>query len=101
MTVATIGEMIMFPVNKALAANFHPADMRGRYMAIYDLGWTIPATIGPAAAGLILDNYNPDLLWYIGGVMCAFAAFGFLRPASLAWAAASFHRLRRRNEFQS
>jgi MFS family permease len=75
--IATVGEMIMFPVNKALAANFSPADMRGRYMAVYDLGWTIPATIGPAAAGLILDNYNPDLLWTIGAALCALAAFGF------------------------
>ena len=75
--VATIGEMIMFPTNKALAANFSPTDMRGRYMAVYDLGWTIPATIGPAAAGFILDNYNPNLLWYIGGILCAVAALGF------------------------
>lgn len=76
-TIATIGEMILFPTNKALAANFAPADMRGRYMAVYDLGWTIPATIGPAAAGLILDNYNPNLLWYIGGLLCTIAAIGF------------------------
>jgi len=75
--VATVGEMILFPTNKALAANFAPEDMRGRYMAVYDLGWTIPATFGPAAAGLILDNYNPNLLWYIGGILCAVAALGF------------------------
>jgi len=75
--IATIGEMILFPTNKALAANFAPQDMRGRYMAVYDLGWTIPATIGPAAAGLILDYYNPNLLWYIGGLLCTFAAIGF------------------------
>ena len=75
--IATIGEMIIFPTNKALAANFAPADMRGRYMAVYDLGWTIPATVGPAAAGVILDHYNPNLLWYIGGILCAFAAAGF------------------------
>ena len=77
LVVATIGEMIMFPTNKALAANFSPTDMRGRYMAVYDLGWTIPATIGPAVAGLIFDNYNPDLLWYTGGLLCAIAGFGF------------------------
>jgi MFS family permease len=69
--------MVMFPTNKALAANFSPTDMRGRYMAVYDLGWTIPATIGPAAAGLILDNFNPDMLWYVGGILCAIAASGF------------------------
>jgi len=75
--IATVGEMIMFPTNKALAATFAPAEMRGRYMAIYDLGWTLPATFGPAAAGLILDHYNPDLLWYLGGILCAVSALGF------------------------
>ena len=75
--IVTIGEMIMFPTNKALAINFAPAEMRGRYMAVYDLGWTIPATFGPAAAGLILDNYNPNLLWYVGGILCGVAALGF------------------------
>jgi MFS family permease len=75
--IATVGEMIMFPTNKALALSFAPAEMRGRYMAIYDLGWTLPATFGPAAAGLILDHYNPDLLWYIGGILCAVSALSF------------------------
>ena len=75
--IATIGEMIFFPTNKALATNFAPAEMRGRYMAIYDLGWTLPATVGPAAAGLILDHYDPNLLWYLGGVLCAFSAISF------------------------
>jgi MFS family permease len=72
--VITIGEMITFPTNRVIAANFAPAEMRGRYMAIYDLGWTLPATFGPAAAGLILDNYDPDLLWYVGGILCMISA---------------------------
>ena len=46
--VITIGEMITFPTNRVIGANFAPNEMRGRYMAVYDLGWTIPATIGPA-----------------------------------------------------
>lgn len=75
--IATVGEMIFFPTNKALALDFAPEDMRGRYMALYDLSWTLPATIGPAAAGLILDNYQPNLLWYIGGLLCAAGALGF------------------------
>ena len=75
--IATIGEMILFPTTKALAISFARDDMRGRYMAVYDLGWTLPATVGPAAAGLILDNYNPNLLWYIGGLLCTIAAIGF------------------------
>ena len=75
--IITVGEMITFPTNRVIASNFAPEDMRGRYMAIFDLGWTLPATIGPAAAGLILDYYNPNLLWYIGGIMSGVSALGF------------------------
>jgi MFS family permease len=75
--IVTIGEMIVMPVSSALAANFAPEDKRGRYMAVFGLLWQIPATIGPTAAGIILDNYNPNLLWYIGGVLCAVAALAF------------------------
>jgi predicted MFS family arabinose efflux permease len=73
----TIGEMITFPTNRVIATRFAPAEMRGRYMAIYDLGWALPATVGPAAAGWILDNYYPDLLWYLGGILCAISAASF------------------------
>jgi MFS family permease len=76
-TLITIGEMITFPTNRVIATSFAPAEMRGRYMAIYDLGWALPATLGPAAAGFILDNYDPNLLWYLGGILCAVSAIGF------------------------
>jgi MFS family permease len=76
-TLITIGEMITFPTKGVIVANFAPPEMRGRYMAIYDLGWTLPATFGPAAAGLILDNYDPNLLWYVGGILCFLSAIGF------------------------
>jgi MFS family permease len=75
--VITIGEMIVVPTSQALAANFAPEEMRGRYMAVFGLIWMIPATIGPGAAGVILDNYNPNLLWYIGGLLCAISALSF------------------------
>jgi hypothetical protein len=51
--------------------------MRGRYMAVFGLTWTIPAIIGAGAAGLVLDNLNPDLLWYLAGVLCAVAAVAY------------------------
>lgn len=75
--VITMGEMIVVPIGQALAANFAPEDMRGRYMAAYGLSWAISSTIGPAAAGYILDNFNPNLVWYIGGALCALAALGY------------------------
>lgn len=75
--IITIGEMIVMPTTQALAANFAPEDMRGRYMAFFGLTYMIPAAIGPGLAGVILDNYNPNLLWYAGGLICAVAALAF------------------------
>jgi len=75
--VITIGEMIIMPTSSALAANFAPVEMRGRYMAAFGLIWMIPATLGPGAAGIILDNYDPNLLWFLGGILCAVAALAF------------------------
>ena len=46
-------------------------------MAVFGLSWAIPATIGPSLAGLILDNYNPNLLWYLGAGICGVAVLSF------------------------
>jgi MFS family permease len=75
--INAIGEMIVIPVSQGLAANFAPEDMRGRYMAVFGLSWALPQTIGPGLAGYILDNFNPNLLWYFSGVLCALAALSY------------------------
>jgi MFS family permease len=75
--IITIGEMIVVPTSQSLVAGFAPEKMRGRYMAVSGLSWAIPSTIGPAAAGYILDNYNPNLLWYIGGVLCGLSVLAY------------------------
>jgi MFS family permease len=77
LVIITIGEMIIMPTSQTLAANFAPEAMRGRYMAVFGIIWSIPATIGPGAAGYILDNFNPNLLWYVGGMICAVSAIAF------------------------
>jgi MFS family permease len=75
--IITIGEMIVMPMSQAIAANFAPVEMRGRYMAVFGLTWQIPSVIGPGAAGYILENYNPNLLWYVGGALCLLAVFAY------------------------
>ncbi len=75
--IITIGEMIVVPTSQALVAGFAPEEMRGRYMAVAGLSWAIPSTIGPGAAGYILDNYNPNLLWYIGGALCGLSVIAY------------------------
>lgn len=69
MVILTIGEMLIAPVSQALVADFAPEDMRGRYMAIFGFSWGIPYAVGPLVAGLILDNTNPQYLWWIAGIV--------------------------------
>ena len=75
--IITIGEMIVMPTSQALAAGFARLDMRGRYMAVFGLSHSVPAAVGPLAAGLVLDNYSPNLLWHLGALLCALSATSF------------------------
>jgi MFS family permease len=77
MVIITIGEMIVSPTAQALVSRLAPANMRGRYMAAYGFTWIIPSALGPWAAGVILDNYNPNWVWYLSGIISFIAAAGY------------------------
>ncbi|MDX1417467.1 MAG: MFS transporter [Candidatus Promineifilaceae bacterium] len=78
MVIITFGEMTTLPVSQTLAANFSPLDMRGRYLAIFSLSWTVASAVGPWGAGIIMDNYDPNWVWYLSGIISAVAVVGFL-----------------------
>jgi MFS family permease len=78
MVIITIGEMILAPFQQSLVAGFAPEDMRGRYMAVSGLTWSIAFMVGPYLAGLILDSSKPNWLWFVCGILGVLAAFGFL-----------------------
>lgn len=77
MITITIGEMFVSPVGQAIVAQLAPEAMRGRYMATFGFSWMIPFMIGPLMAGLVLDNLNPNVLWYAAGVLGLIAAVTF------------------------
>jgi MFS family permease len=78
MIVITIGEMVVSPFQQSLVASFAPEDMRGRYMAVSGLSWSISFTVGPYFAGLLLDSANPTWLWIFCGLVGMLATFGFI-----------------------
>lgn len=78
MAILTVGEMIMVPVGQALVARMAPEDMRGRYMAVFGLGWTVAGVFGPLMAGRLLDGGNPQWLWYVSLLLGLAAAGTFL-----------------------
>ena len=52
--------------------------MRGRYMGVYGLSWTVPSAIAPLLAGVVMDNYNPDWVWYGVGAIAGIAVLGYI-----------------------
>lgn len=78
MIIITIGEMVVSPFQQSVVASFAPEHMRGRYMAVSGLSWSISFTVGPYFAGLLLDSANPSLLWAFCGIIGIMATLGFL-----------------------
>jgi MFS family permease len=75
--IITFGEMIVFPTREAIVAQLAPEDMRGRYMAAAAFGFAIPNMIGPTLGGLLLDHADPNLLWYLAGIVATAGAAGY------------------------
>lgn len=66
MVIVTLGELIVVPTSTSLAASLAPVDMRGRYMSVYWLAWSISHGLGPVVGGLLNDHVAPQAIW-IGG----------------------------------
>lgn len=81
--IATTGELLVKPTAQAMVARFAPAQMRGRYMALFGFTWPIAQAIGPLSAGLIMDNADPRLVWYAASFLVLCAGAGFLALRSL------------------
>jgi MFS family permease len=77
MAIITIGEMFVSPVGQAIVSHLAPEDMRGRYMAVFGFSWVIPIAIGPFMAGLVIDNYDPNWVWYGAGIIALVAAAAY------------------------
>jgi MFS family permease len=78
MVIITIGEMVVSPFGQTLVAGFAPEEMRGRYMAVSGLTWGLAFAIGPFLAGVVLDNFNPNLLWLACGIVGTVSTLGYL-----------------------
>lgn len=88
MVIITIGEMIVSPIEQTLVIDFAPEHMRGRYSAVYGFVWIIPWALGPLAAGVIMDHFDPHLVWMIAFGIGLLSVVGYL--ALHARAAAKF-----------
>jgi MFS family permease len=68
MVILTFGELTLVPTASKYVADLAPADLRGRYMSIYWLGWGLARTLSPIIGGFLNDNIAPRAIW-IGGLL--------------------------------
>lgn len=68
MVIMTFGELILAPTSSTYVANIAPADMRGRYMSIYNLMQRLARGTGPVLGGWLSDAVHPRATW-IGGLV--------------------------------
>jgi MFS family permease len=76
--VYTGGELIGGPVFSAVAAEAAPAHLRGRYLSLFQLAWSVGGVVAPVAFTALLER-GPLALWAVLLVVAASAA-----PYSLA-----------------
>lgn len=64
MVIMTIGELIAVPTSSTYVANLAPTEMRGRYMSLYSLTWSIGSGVGGLVGGFLSDTISPAATWY-------------------------------------
>jgi len=78
MGIATIGEMMTAPTSQAMASELAPEDMRGRFMAVYGLSWSVSSAIAPTLAGIVIDGGHANWVWYGASILGLVAAAAYM-----------------------
>ncbi len=68
MVILTFGELTLIPTASKYVADIAPADLRGRYMSIYWVGWGLSRTLAPLLGGYLNDTISPRSIW-VGGLL--------------------------------
>lgn len=68
--VYTIGEMLGGPILGAIAVDARPATMRGRYMSMYQMSWTVASMVAPVSFAWLL-THGLLSVWIALIVVCA------------------------------
>jgi MFS family permease len=66
MVILTFGELVVVPTASKYVADQAPANLRGRYMGVYWLGWGLARTLAPLIGGFLNDAIAPRAIW-VGG----------------------------------
>ncbi len=62
-TILTLGEVTMAPVNPTVVAELSPAHARGAYQGAFQLTWSIASCVAPILGGAVLTGFGSSTLW--------------------------------------
>ncbi len=62
-SVWTMGEILMAPVNASIVADLSPAHLRGRYQGAYSLTWSLAFMVGPIVGPRAAAAWSMKGLW--------------------------------------
>lgn len=85
MVVLTFGELTLVPTASKFVADLAPADMRGRYMSLYWLGWGLSRAAAPLIGGALNDNIGPHAIWVGGFGIGLSSVLALSLLSSLGW----------------
>lgn len=72
----TVGEMLNMPASMSQIANWAPAAIRGRYVAVYSAVWGVSFVLGPTIGGYVYHHHGAFWLWGGIGVIGSLSGVG-------------------------
>jgi MFS family permease len=76
--VFTLGEVISFPFVTTLVINRSSDELRGRYMAMYGMTFSLCHIVAPAFGMFLADNFGFNTLWIVLGILMLLTSVGFM-----------------------
>lgn len=73
MALASGGEVFHYPLNGSVPTAFAPEALRGRYLALFSLVWSVAGIVSPTLVSVLL-SIDGSLLWLgmaVAAVLCA------------------------------
>lgn len=74
----TLGELSAAPVSSVVISDISPEHLRGTYMGVFGISWSLASFAGPALGGLVFEQFGAFTVWISCFCVGLFVAFCYL-----------------------